>query len=64
MFKKKGGRAIRGTIGSCPQVPVILKSGSDPMLWKIKKNIDVIRYNEQNCPYNILNTYTNNNYNN
>ena len=32
MFKKKEGWAIRGTIGSCPQVPVILKSVSDPML--------------------------------
>jgi hypothetical protein len=30
--KKKEGWAIRGTIGSCPQVPVILKSVSDPML--------------------------------
>ena len=29
---KEGGWAIRGTIGSCPQVPVILKSVSDPML--------------------------------
>ena len=29
---KKEGWAIRGTIGSCPQVPVILKSVSDPML--------------------------------
>ena len=34
MLKKKEGWAIRGTIGSCPQVPVILKSVSlsDPML--------------------------------
>jgi hypothetical protein len=32
MLKKRGGWAIRGTIGSCPQVPVILKSVSDPML--------------------------------
>ena len=30
--KKKEGWAIRGTIVSCPQVPVILKSVSDPML--------------------------------
>ena len=32
MLKKKEGWAIRSTIGSCPQVPVILKSVSDPML--------------------------------
>ena len=32
MFKKKEGWAIRSTIGSCPQVPVTLKSVSDPML--------------------------------
>ena len=31
-MKKKEGWAIRSTIGSCPQVPVILKSVSDPML--------------------------------
>jgi hypothetical protein len=32
MLKKKEGWAIRSTIRSCPQVPVILKSVSDPML--------------------------------
>ena len=34
MLKEKEGWEIRGTIGSCPQVPVILKSVSlsDPML--------------------------------
>jgi hypothetical protein len=32
MLKNKEGWEIRGTIGSCPQVPVILKSVSDPML--------------------------------
>jgi hypothetical protein len=48
---KKEGWVIRGTIGSCPQVPVILKSVSDPMLCAILSNCVFYQYLMQLSEY-------------